>query len=200
MNRVSFLRNLINQQRTIGQFPVELHMNSLTVEDFGREVREQTPDNRSLFDRLRHPHQEPKRLEAFEGLKIVINDALEGSAIVVRPLQLMGDPQWLDHVHMNRQLPMRPDSAREALQQRREESEPADLQKQDDVLSQLTQNAGINPSTVLMKAMEDLDNVQNVIVLRFYKNRAIDLCSTFDRYGVIGALQDSLGYVARGGE
>jgi len=74
------------------------------------------------------------------------------------------------------------------------------LQRQDSVLAQLTENSGINPSTVLIKACENLDNVQDVIVLRFYRGGAIDMASTMSRFGVIGALQASLGHVANGGE
>jgi hypothetical protein len=200
MNRVQFLRNLIAQHRQIGISPCELHMNSTTADDFSRDVDENTPDNRSVLDKMRHPKREMKRLETFEGLKIVTNDTLEGSAIIVRPLQTMGDPDWLDYVQRGRpSAPAQSNGAREALQQRHD-SEPADLQRQDDILSQLTRNAGISPSTVLIKAMEDLDKVEDVIVLRFYRGGSIDMASTMPRFGVIGALQASLGHIANGGE
>jgi hypothetical protein len=194
MNRVQFLRGLINQHRQMNLAPVELHMNSTTADDFSRDVDANTPDNRSVLDKMRHPKREMKRLDTFEGLKIVTNDTLEGSAIIVRPLQTMGDPDWLSHVYLNRAgAPAKPESVQEAAQQREAPAEP-------DMLAQLTHNAGINPSTILIKAMENLDNVEHVIVLRFYKNRNIDMASTYDRYGVIGALQASLGYVANNGE
>jgi hypothetical protein len=194
MNRVTFLRNLIAQHRQIGLSPIELHMSSTTADDFSRDVDENTPDNRSVLDKMRHPKREAKRLEAFEGLRIITNETLEGSVIIVRPLQSMGDPDWLSHVHLNRAgAPAKPESVQEAAKQREAPAEP-------DMLAQLTHNAGINPSTVLIKAMEDLDKVEDVIVLRFYRGGSIDLCSTYNKYAVIGALQASLGYVANNGD
>lgn len=206
MNRVKFLRSLIQQHRTMGLSPAELHMNSTTADDFSREVGETTADTRSIVNRMRHTRPAVKRLEEFEGVRLIANDKIEGTLIIVRPLQAMGDPDWLASIHRSHpdgtqaQRAMLGSQSAHAFEQKRADSEPADVQKPDTILSQLTENSGINPSTVLIKAMENLDKVQDVIVLRFYKGGSIDMASTMNRFGVIGALQASLGYVANNGE
>lgn len=207
MNRkVVFMANLISQQRQLGLAPVELHMNSQTLTEFSRDIAESVPDRRSVLARLRNVEAPVSKIEVFEGLRVVENAALTGSQMILRPQIMLGDPDWLDNISG-----MSAETLQKAAGQAAQEvvrsgqapwhqpvNPPADAQKDSVSVSDLADGAGINCTTVIMKALENLDPVKDVIVLRFRKDKGVEICSTMSRYGVIGAMQDALGFVARG--
>jgi hypothetical protein len=206
-NRVAVLKEIINQQRTLGLAPCELHCNAQTLREFSADVTGSTPDRRSVLERLRGVEVAPTTIQFFEGLRVVENPALEGSAIILRPQVLMGDPEWLSHIVGIPKEALQAAQAKQDAQQaptpwHQPVQKPADMQGgQHDApvtAEALLNGGGVNCTTVIMKALENLDPVKDVIVLRFRKDRGIEICSTLAQYGVIGALQDALGHVARG--
>jgi hypothetical protein len=203
-SRVDILRSIIHHHRTLGIAPSELHMNAVTRAGFAEEagIKPQTPkDTRSLANRLWSHQAPPETVLEFDGLRVVDNPKIEGGAIIIRPAQLMGDPDWLSNVTFRRE---------EAVQEAQQPCMPASgtpwhgevdvnpSEVMQDALKGLGDGGGITPTTVLFKAVEGLDNVKDVVVLRFFRNGDIDFASTFDRYGVIGGLQAALQYVANG--
>lgn len=206
-NRPDLIRHLIAQQRAAGIMPGEIHMNAETRRQFALEANlkpEMPPDHRSLLTRLRSPRDASEGVLRFEGVLLVDNEAIADSGMLLRPTQLMGDDRWLDTIQWaTTQAKLKAHAEQQASEadgdtswHRREPVGEASVSG--DVLSDLAQGGGVNPTTVLCKAMDGLDKVEDVIVLRFYKGGGIDLCSSLKRYAVIGALQDALGHVARG--
>lgn len=204
-NRPEIIRHLIAQQRAAGINPVEIHMNAQTRKEFAAESEikpEEAPDRRSLLSRIRDPHIPTAAILRFEGVRIVDNEAIAGGGMLLRPMQLMGDPDWLETIQWaTTQAKLKAHAEQQASEADGDTSwhqrEPVgEASVSGDVLSDLAQGGGVNPTTVLMRAFDGLDKIEDVVVLRFYKGGSIDLCSSMKKYAVIGALQAALGYVA----
>ena len=212
MNRIASLQGLIHRQRQIGLNPIELHANRTTLDSFIDEakLRPFVPqDTRSLLARIRRPEAGPGPQYEFEGVKLVANPKIPGQAIILRPAILMGDPEWLEHHVRFGETPAQPQNGEQGGLQRL----PADgstpwLRKQPnapqgpqeaagDPVQQLQSEGGADCTSILIKAMEGMDSVQDVVVMRFHKNSDVTMCSTMDRMRVVGALQLAMGYVLR---
>jgi hypothetical protein len=215
--RSAFLKQLIAQQRALNLAPCELHMSATTRDDFSREIAQEMPDRRSLFDRIRNVPAPPYKCEIFEGLRVVENEMLQGSAIVLRPMQLMNDPWWLQRILFQDQTgqqssPMRPQAAQGGRpvplpadgstpwHQRVQEAPQTPSEDDPVTVDSLADGGGVNPTTCILKALDGLDGVEDVVVVRFHRNRDVSLCSTLDRHGVAGALQKALGYALHEGD
>ena len=212
MNRVQILHQIVAQQRQVGLCPVEIHANRTTLDSFIDEakLRPFVPqDTRSLLARIRRPEAGPGPQYEFEGVKLVANPKIPGQAIILRPAILMSDPEWLEHHMRFGEAPTQPQDGEQAGLQRL----PADgstpwLQKQPnapqgqqeaagDPVQQLQSEGGADCTSILIKAMEGLDSVQDVVVMRFHENSDVTMCSTMDRMRVVGALQLAMEYVLR---
>lgn len=202
--RVSALHHIIAQQRHAGLAPQEIHCNAVTRDSFVREagiVPKASPDTRSPLQRLMGSGTPPESILEFDDVRLVTNNDVQGGAIIIRPAQLMADPLWLQKIVFK---PADQQEAAKAQQtaggstpwhQRVEDAHPGDDSTSTEAL---TRGGGVNCTTVILKAMEDLDKIEDVIVLRFYRNKSIDLCSTLNQFGVVGALQKALGHVMNG--
>lgn len=204
LDRVSTLHALIAQQRQMGIVPLEMHANQSTCDSFTYEANLSPilpPDTRSLVARVRFPQDAPAPRYEFDGVRIVPNPKVLGGAIILRPQQLMGDPLWIEH-HIRYSEPQQPSMPATGTPwhapQENTPSGAVDAEK--GVLEALSDGGGVNPTSVLLKAMDGLDAIQDVVVLRFYKDKSIDMCSTMNRYGVIGGLQAAMGYVMNGND
>ena len=212
MSRIITLQGLIQQQRQIGLNPVELHANRATLDSFIDEakLRPFVPqDTRSLLARIRRPEAGPGPQYEFEGVKLVANPKIPGQAIILRPAILMEDPDWVEHHIRFGECPAQAQNGEQGGLQRL----PADgstpwLRKQPnapqpqqeaagDPVQQLQSEGGADCTSILIKAMEGMDSVQDVVVMRFHKNSDVTMCSTMDRMRVVGALQLAMGYVLR---
>ena len=60
-------------------------------------------------------------------------------------------------------------------------------------LAQLSKAGGITPTDCVMKAMDGIEGVKDIIVLRFRKGGDVEMSSTMDRMKVVGALQLAMG-------
>lgn len=195
-HRHQALRNMIAQQRAAGLNPQELHLNAATRDEFVRETGikpKAKPDTRSTLDRALGRGTPPETVLAFEDVPLVTNEEIPGAAIILRPQQLMGDPLWLRNVQFRREgQPRLPADGSTPWMQ----PTPDNPQEGDETSPEaLARGGGVNPTTCLFKAYENLDRVQDIVVLRFFKNGDIDMTSTFNRYGIVGGLQAALGYV-----
>lgn len=205
-SRIDILRHILREHRTLQLDPQELHMNAVTRAGFAEEsgIKPQTPkDTRSLANRLWSHQSPPETILEFDGLRVVDNPKIEGGAIIIRPAHLMGDPAWLDNITFRReeasqeaQQPRMPASGTPWHDQCAKEASEA-LQGEQDALIGLSDGGGVNCTTVLMKAFDGLDKVQDVVILRFMRGGDIELCSTLDKLRIIGGLQVAMGYVMR---
>ena len=197
-SRVEILRSILAQHRNMGMLPVELHANVATISSFVAEANLRPivpPDNRSLLSRLGRAQEAPAPVYEFENCRLVPNPRIPGQAIIVRPRQLMDDPDWIDHIKFqNAQTAQeRPADLTTTPWHQKVEEGPHGVEET--TPEALSRGGGVNPTTVLLKAMDDLDKIEDVIVLRFYRNKNVDCCSTFNHYGVVGAMQKALGYI-----
>lgn len=197
------LKSIIAQHRAAGLMPCEIHMNAATRDEFVRETGitpKSKPDTRSTLDRALGRGTPPETVLAFEDVPLVTNEALQSPMIILRPAQLQHDPDWLQHVRLvskDAQQPRMPAEGTPWHQPVAEAPEGA-VEEGDTSPDALSRGGGVNPTTVLLKAMDGLDKIEDIVVLRFYKDRSIDLCSTMNRYGVVGGLQAAIGYVMNG--
>jgi hypothetical protein len=211
--RVDFLHHLIAQQRQLGISPVELHANHSTVNSFAGEAKllpVVPPDTRSPMERVLNRKPAPAPCLMFDGCKLVINERIAGAAILIRPLALMGDDEWLNkimwHPHakgpQGQQLIM-PEGEETPWHQPADQSLPgvkggsALKAESDDPLQALTQAGGVTCTDVLVNAMDGLDKIEHVLVVRYYRNGDVDMASTLDRFGIEGGLNKAIQYVMR---
>lgn len=180
-------------------------MNAETRRQFSLEAKlkpEMPPDRRSFLERLRTPRNASEGVLRFEGVLLVDNEAIADSGMLLRPTQLMHDPAWLDTIQWaTTQAKLKAQAEQQASEADGDtpwhQREPVgEASVSGDVLGDLAQGGGVNPTTVLLRAMDGLDKIEDVVVLRFYRGGSIDLCSTMKKYAVIGALQAALGHVA----
>lgn len=199
MDRVATMHALIAQQRSLGLNPQEIHCNAETRRDFAHEaglVSKPAPDPRSPMARLMGLGTPPEAILEFDGVRLVTNEEIPGAAIILRPQQLMGDPAWLSRVKFRPEQPKPPADGSTPWFQRSEVSEPQQESTDGPVTAEsLADGAGINPSSVLFTAFDDIEKVKDVVVLRFHKNGDVSLCATIDRMAIVGALQMAMGYV-----
>jgi len=212
MSRITALQRLIHQQRQIGLNPIELHANRTTLDSFIEEAHLcpfVPQDTRSLLARIRRPEAGPGPQYEFEGVKLVANPKIPSQAIILRPEILMSDPEWLEHHIRFGETPAQPQNGEQGGLQRL----PADgstpwLRKQPnapqpqqeaagDPVQQLQSEGGADCTSILIKAMEGLDSVQDVVVMRFHKSGDVSMCSSMDKFRIIGALQMGMAYAMR---
>ena len=212
MSRIITLQGLIQQQRQIGLNPVELHANRATLDSFIDEAKLLPfvpQDTRSLIARIRRPEAGPGPQYEFEGVKLVANPKIPGQAIILRPEILMGDPEWLEnHVRFGESPAQAQNGEQVGLQCLPKDGSTPWLRKQPnapqgqqeaagDPVQQLQSEGGADCTSILIKAMEGLDSVQDVVVMRFHKSGDVSMCSTMDRMRVMGALQLAMAYAMR---
>lgn len=209
--RVEAVRQIIHSQRSAGILPQELHMHPKTRMEFAQEAEikpERPHDSRFTLQRLMDPSGGPEPVLRFENILVVDNELMTPGGILLRPLQLMHDPNWLATIQWAAaETRLTAQAQQDGVPQPQDgtpwhQRSPDAVQKQDGAITpeDISAGGGVNPTTVLLKAMDDLDRIEDVIVLRFYRNKSIDICSTLNQYGVVGAMQKALGHVMNGDE
>jgi hypothetical protein len=199
---VQGIREVIRMQRSMGLEPQELHMRPETFLKFIRDAALKPtvkPDNRSVLAKMVHPRMVPEPVYKFDDVTLVANEQIPGASMILRPPQLMHDPEWLKYIVFGRPVeqPQLPADGSTPWHKRVEQGE-AQSGGDVDVLEALTSGNGITPSSVVMEAMKGIEKVQNIVVLRFKKTGDVDVCATFDRHALIGALHDAIMYVSQG--
>lgn len=199
LDRISTLHALIAQQRQMNLQPVEMHANATTVSSFVAEAGLHPilpPDTRSIVARVRFPQDAPAPRYEFDGVRIVPNPKVQGGAIILRPQQLMGQEDWLErHIRYSepQQLAMGQQETPWHQREVRSPDEAVDADK--GVLEQLSNAGGVSVTDVILKSMEGLDEVSDVVVLRFHRNRDVSMCSTLNHFEIVGGLQKAMNYV-----
>ncbi len=202
--RVNIMHTLIAQHRTMGINPQEIHANKPTVDSFAAEAELKPvvpPDKRSPIDRLLNRGEEPAPCLVFDGCKLVVNPRIAGEALLIRPAILMSDPDWLNKIQMHpaargpqgQQLIM-PEGQETPWMERIMPREPA-APAPEGTMEALAQAGGITCTDVIIKAMEGMDKIEHVLVVRYYRNGDVDMSSTLDKLGIQGGLMKALNYV-----
>lgn len=212
-HRVMILHQIISSHRQQGINPQELHANKHTLDSFATEAKLEPivpPDTRSPLDMMFNRKPAPSPCLVFDGCKLVVNNRIVGQAILIRPAGLMNDEDWLNKIQMHphargpqgEQLIM-PEGQETPWHEKVEpqEASAAPAPTEDvDVLAELNRGGSskLTPTDIIMKSLEGIDKVEHVVVLRFYHNRDVDICSTMDRYAIEGGLRKAMMYVMGG--
>lgn len=223
--REAAMHQLVAHHRQLGINPVEIHARKAMIDDFCREcnlVPTVPPDKRSMVARIRFPKDGPKPRLEFDALELVVNPDVPEPMMILRPQSMMGDPSWLSRVHFGTrppgaggiEAPGGLGDAQQALASQKAAQDAsglpewhervprtsADAQEDNsDVLAQLSRAGGITPTDVVMKSLDGIDGVKDIVVLRFRKNGDVEMTATMDRMAIMGALQLAMGYVMRDG-
>lgn len=202
-NTIDAIRLMLQSQKIHGIVPAEIHMNRITRDSLLTTTR----STQSFFGRMLRPII---RGGKFDGVPLVENSDVPNGVYLVRTAEMMYDPEWARKIQWQVAQQVAPAPQKQpalppvgtpwhqSLPQPVDEALEGKAVDGGGVLRELSKTDTANPTSIIMKALDGIDNVQNVVVLRFYKNGDIDMASSLDRYGVVGGLQAALGYVARG--
>jgi len=183
----------IQQLSTRGLIPAELHVN--------RQMREYMVNGLIGLGKM-NPTLRGTELKRFCGVPVVVNDQVPSMGMVIRPLHLMGDPNWLQTMAEESRLM----AAAKALDARPSvpvaEVEPES--GEDDGESGEGSSAYFrNPTPrsctdVLIEAMEDVEDVRGIAVISLSGNANLGIKTNLSKFELFGSLQVAVQKIACG--
>lgn len=179
-------RNMIQVILSRGQSPVYFMMNATTAEAIAVEIAEVFQRQRSAIARLwhwiRHRNMHPQ-LSKLHNLPVMIVGHLPDGGIFLQSVSPMQAPQ------VQQQAQPSPFVERFA-------HVPPDVAQNEDgevrpTLDQLSTNGKgrVTASDILMKAMDQADNLLGVIVIRIHQDNSVDACLNCNEFEAQGVLQ-----------
>jgi hypothetical protein len=211
-------RVMVNQVIARGQIPVMFFMNRATsqalAETLAAAYRERLSTFRRLWLRIQRGKAVPQ-LESLHGIPVGRADYLPPGGWFLQSVDRaqMGQPAAPAVPTSMRPpagLEQAAQDARQQLAARGEEFWKKDrVDAMDGVaageirptLNDLSSGNGERPSAsdVLMKAMDDVDDLNGVVVVRVHRNGSVDLCLNVDQFAAQGVLQRAQMYLAQRG-
>jgi hypothetical protein len=211
-------RVMVDQVIARGQVPVMFFMNRATsqalAETLAAAYRERLSTFRRLWLRIQRGKAVPQ-LESLHGIPVGRADYLPPGGLFLQSVDRaqMGQPA-APAVPTSMRPPagmeQAAQDARQQLAARGEEFWKKDrVDAMDGVaageirptLNDLSSGNGERPSAsdVLMKAMDDVDDLNGVVVVRVHRNGSVDLCLNVDQFAAQGVLQRAQMYLAQRG-
>jgi len=215
-------RVMVDQVIARGQVPVMFFMNRATsqalAETLAAAYRERLSTFRRLWLRIQRGKAVPQ-LESLHGIPVGRADYLPPGGLFLQSVDRaqMGQPA-APAVPTSMRPPagmeQAAQDARQQLAARGEEFWKKDrVQALNDAmdgvaageirptLNDLSSGNGERPSAsdVLMKAMDDVDDLNGVVVVRVHRNGSVDLCLNVDQFAAQGVLQRAQMYLAQRG-
>ena len=211
-------RVMVDQVIARGQVPVMFFMNRATsqalAETLAAAYRERLSTFRRLWLRIQHGKAAPQ-LESLHGIPVGRADYLPDGGLFLQSVDRaqMGQPA-APAVPTSMRPPagmeQAAQDARQQLAARGEEFWKKDrVDAMDGVaageirptLNDLSSGNGERPSAsdVLMKAMDDVDDLNGVVVVRVHRNGSVDLCLNVDQFAAQGVLQRAQMFLAQRG-
>lgn len=131
------------------------------------------------------------------GIPLVINGNVPDGGITVRPIHLLGDPNWMD------KLKFEPHRGVSVEQQKASESRQDGSGTTGEAETGVSLNSFVRGqpqgvTEVLMKAMVDCDDARRVIVMKIDSQENLELITNCSRFELFGLLQAAIGRVAQG--
>ncbi len=200
-------RAMIDQLIARGRRPLVFLMNPTTAGVIAADMAEFHFNQKSAFARfwhlVRHGKTVPK-LEALYGVPVQQSDYLPDGAMHLQCVANIS-PQAIEEA-MKAQGVQNQQRGQEFWEKQRVEppaGSPAAAQG--DVaptLNDLASGSGDRPSCqdVLIKAMESVEKLQGIAVVRVYGNGDIDLCANIEKYALQGVLQHAHLWVIQNGD
>ena len=183
----------IQQLSTRGLIPAELHVN--------RQMRDLMVNGLIGLGKM-NPTLRGTELKRFCGVPVVVNDQVPDFGLVIRPMHLMGDPDWLKTMAEESRLL----AAAKALDSRPNvamaEVEPMHGEDKGET-REATSDDFRNPhpksvTDVLVEAMTDCDNLRGVAVIGVEGQKNIFIRTNFSTIELFGLLQIATQKVACG--
>jgi hypothetical protein len=211
-------RVMVDQVIARGQVPVMFFMNRATsqalAETLAAAYRERLSAFRRLWLRIQRGKAVPQ-LESLHGIPVGRADYLPPGGLFLQSVDRaqMGQPA-APAVPTSMRPPagmeQAAQDARQQLAARGEEFWKKDrVDAMDGVaageirptLNDLSSGNGERPSAsdVLMKAMDDVDDLNGVVVVRVHRNGSVDLCLNVDQFAAQGVLQRAQMFLAQRG-
>ena len=214
-------RVMVDQVIARGQVPVMFLMNRATsqalAETLAAAYRERLSTFRRLWLRIRHGHAAP-RLEALYGVPVIQADYLPDGGIVLQvgdragmgqnsscaPPAAAGQANTSPQVNAERLKAAEADPEfwkKERVQALNDAMDGVAAGEIRPTLNDLSSGNGERPSAsdVLMKAMDDVDDLNGVVVVRVHRNGSVDLCLNVDQFAAQGVLQHAQMFLAQRG-
>jgi hypothetical protein len=212
---------MVDQVIARGQVPVMFLMNRATsqalAETLAAAYRERLSTFRRLWLRIRHGHAAP-RLEALYGVPVIQADYLPDGGIVLQvgdragmgqnsscaPPAAAGQANTSPQVNAERLKAAEADPEfwkKERVQGMNDAMDGVAAGEIRPTLNDLSSGNGERPSAsdVLMKAMDDVDDLNGVVVVRVHRNGSVDLCLNVDQFAAQGVLQRAQMFLAQRG-
>ena len=195
MVSVAQINHTLSTVRRLGMTPMELHVNPADFQHFAdtekQAIKRLSPWNRfrlyiieTVLKRLPTP-EEVLRGVIVCGLPVVKNDLVPPGGMAIRMEHQKDDPNWLSQV----MEPAEPEPPVEAAVA----PAPASCELGDLQLTTLRRQDGSpTPTALLVKSMEGIDDIDNVIVIRVGKRGKIDMASTMPRVYAFGVLHATI--------
>jgi len=212
-------RVMVDQVIARGQVPVMFLMNRATsqalAETLAAAYRERQSTFWRLWLRIRHGKVAP-RLESLHGIPVAQADYLPDGGLFLQvadraQVGLPAAPGVPTSTRPPAGMEQAAQDARQQLAARGEEFWKKDrIQALNDAmdgvagpgeirptLNDLSSGGGARPSAsdVLMKAMEDVDDLNGIVVVRVHRNGNVDLCLNVDQFAAQGVLQKAQQYL-----
>ena len=178
---------------TRGLIPAELHVNA--------KMREMMVNGLIGLGKM-NPTLRGTELKRFCGVPVVVNDQVPDFGLVIRPMNLMGDPDWLKTMAEEsrllaaaKALDARPNVAMAEVGSENEEDEgEAETVSSDDFRNPHPKSV----TDVLVEAMTDCDNLRGVAVIGVEGQNNISIRTNFSKIELFGLLQIATQKVACG--
>jgi hypothetical protein len=212
---------MVDQVIARGQVPVMFLMNRATsqalAETLAAAYRERLSTFRRLWLRIRHGKAAPQ-LEALYGVPVIQADYLPDGGIVLQvgdragmgqnsscaPPAAAGQANTSPQVNAERLKAAEADPEfwkKERVQGMNDAMDGVAAGEIRPTLNDLSSGNGERPSAsdVLMKAMDDVDDLNGVVVVRVHRNGSVDLCLNVDQFAAQGVLQRAQMFLAQRG-
>lgn len=195
---------MIDQLLARGQRPLTFLMNGNTAQVIAADLAEAHFNKQSALARfwhlVRHGKTVPK-LETLYGVAVQQSDFLPDGRIHLQAMADMSQQSLDEAMKAAAQTQAQQNQARgqEFWQKDRVEPPAEDAPL---TLNDLASGNADRPSCqdVLIKAMERVDELAGVVVIRVYPNKSLDMCLNVDQYMASGILQNAMVYLAHGGQ
>ena len=214
-------RALIDQVIARGQVPVAYLMNPRTAQAIAETLaaahKARLSTLRRLWMRIRHGSAAP-RLETLYGVPVIQADYLPDGGVLLQvgdraalgqnpgcappPAAEQGKPSPQANAERLKAAEADPEFwKRERVQGMMDAMDGVAAGEIRPTLNDLSSGSEGRPSAsdVLMKAMDNVDDLNGVVVVRVHRNGAVDLCLNVDQFAAQGVLQRAQMYLAQRG-
>lgn len=193
------ISQVVHLCRMQGGHPTEVHLNKKTLDEIKKFVRTQSkpiPDTRSVIAKLRNepiPGAPPPGVYYVAGLPAFENDEVAIDVVAIRTLETMNDPNWLRKIQENAAKAAEAQGITDTPWFKPAEDQVTTEDEAIGVNSLMQTDGRPTPTDVLMKSIEEVDTMAEVIVLKVSKKGGdVYMSSTLPKLAAQGYLHKTL--------